>query len=277
VLNSSAASTAQWTLGSAPARASVFLRAAAGSADTFVLKLHYTLRLLQREGDGATEPRNTMNVAVWRNLSLARAVCETAPAPLAVRVGQVLSCSGLGASAVATATALHEPTETVHGELGGLASFVARALLAHVRRVHPASVLAAFALPAAAPLLAANVTAMLGGRLDFTDTFRAACSASAQCHLRYVYGHGVHFVSSCDAAAQDGARAWLRTALGVVHDAGHVQALCALAQAPPRPYAYTLALVNTRAYLPRTAQWHDLQNRSAPQSTSRLFALFEFE
>lgn len=277
VLNSSAASTAQWTLGSAPARASVFLRAAAGSADTFVLKLHYTLRLLQREGDGATEPRNTMNVAVWRNLTLAHAVCETAPAPLAVRVGEVLSCSGLGASTVATATALHEPTETVHGELGGLTSFVARALLAHVRRVHPASILGAFALPAAAPLLAANVTAMLGGRIDFTDSFRAACSASAQCHLRYVYGHGVHFVSSCDAAAQDGARAWLRSALGVVHDAGHVQALCALAQAPPRPYAYTLALVNTRAYLPRSAQWHDLQNKSAPQSTSRLFALFEFE
>ena len=147
-----------------------------------------------------------MNVAVWRNLSLAHAVCETAPAPLAVRVGQVLSCSGLGASAVATATALHEPTETVHGELGGLTSFVARALLANVRRVQPTGIIAAFALPPAAPLLTANVTAMLGGRQDFTDSFRAACSASAHCHLRYVYGHGVHFVSSCDAAAQDGPR-----------------------------------------------------------------------
>jgi hypothetical protein len=57
----------------------------------------------------------------------------------------------------------------------------------------------------------------------------------------------------------------------------HVQVLCALAQAPPRQYVYLLALVNTRAYLPRTAQWHDLQNKSAPQSTSRLFALFNFE
>ncbi len=46
---------------------------------------------------------------------------------------------------------------------------------------------------------------------------------------------------------------------------------------PPRPYAYLLALVNTRTYMPRTAQWHDLQSRSVPQSTSLLFALFEFE
>ena len=31
---------------------------------------------------------------------------------------------------------------------------------------------------------------------------------------------------------------------------------------PPRQYAYLLALVNTRAYMPPTAQWHDLQSRS---------------
>lgn len=271
-LNSSAASTTLWTLAGAPARATVFLRAPAG---TTTLKLYYALRLLEREG-GAAEPRNTMNVAVWRNVTLTHPVCERSPAPLAVRLGEVHSCSGLGAAAVATATALREPSETVRGELGGLTSFVARALLAHVRSVHPAHMLAAFALPEAVPLLAANVTTTEGGSLDFSAGFRAACSASAACHLRYVYGGGVHYASSCDAAAQHSARAWLGAALGVVDDAGHVEALCALAQKEPR-YAFLIALVNTRAYMPRTAQWHDLQNKSAPQSTSSVYALFEFQ
>jgi hypothetical protein len=62
-----------------------------------------------------------------------------------------------------------------------------------------------------------------------------------------------------------------------VHDACHVQALCALVQRPPKTYVFLLALVNTCAYMPRAAQWHDLQNHSAPQSTSSVFALFEFE
>jgi hypothetical protein len=264
-----------WTLEGAPVRATSFLRAPAG---TSFLKLYYTLRLLEREG-GPLEPKNTMNVAVWRNLSLAHPVCEAAPLPRTTRIGEVLSCSGLGASAVAGATALQGPTETVHGELGGLTSFVARALHAHVRQVRAASMLAAFALPPDLPLLAANVSAMLAGYLDFTGSFRAACSASVLCHFQYVHqGRGVHFLSSCDSAAQDAARGWLRMALGVVHDAGHVQALCGLAQRQQRatPYAFLIALVNTRAYLPRTVQWHDLQNHSAPLGVSRVATLFEF-
>ena len=279
-LNSDFQNTAQWTLDGGPARASVLLRADVATSDNLVLKLYYTLRLLEREG-GAEDAasRNTMNVAVWRNVSLDHAVCETTPPPLTVRMGEVLTFSGLGAYAASTATALHEPTETVRGELGGLTTFVARALVAHVRRVHPASLLAAFTLPAAAPLLAGvlgNVTMLQGGRLDFTDSFRAACGSSEYCHLRYIYGRGVHYMSSCDDAAQDSARAWLRVALGVVHDAGHVEAACALAHAPSTAYAYEIVLVNTRAYMPRTAQWHALQNHSAPESTSRLYMLFEF-
>ena len=40
--------------------------------------------------------------------------------PTTVRTGQVLSCSGLGETAVAAITALSHPTDTVHGEVGGL-------------------------------------------------------------------------------------------------------------------------------------------------------------
>ena len=261
-----------WTLQGAPVRASTFLR---GPAGTSFLKLYYSLRLLEREG-GSQDAQNTMNVAVWRNLSLAHAVCEADSVPLALRVGEVLSCSGLGDFAVARATALNGAAETVSGELGGLTSFVAHALHAHVRDVKATALLAAFALPPAVPLLAGNVTAMLAGSIDFTEGFRAACSASVYCHFQYVQGLGVHLLRSCDIASQDAARDWLRTSIGVVHDAGHVQALCRLATQRNANYAFLITLVNTRAYLPRTQQWHDLQNHSAPLSTSRVFALFEF-
>jgi hypothetical protein len=191
----------------------------------------------------------------------------------------VLSCSGLGAAAVAAATALHDPTETVHGELGGLTSFVARALQEHVRDVSAARILAAFALPPAEQLLA-HVAAMSMGHMDFRDDFRAACAASTKCHFQYIQGRGVHFMRSCDDAAQNKARAWLSASIGVVHDAGHVEALCGLVQRRQYTHAqnaFLVTLVNTRAFMPRAEEWHALQNRAAPKTSSKVFALFRFE
>lgn len=216
-----------------------------------------------------------MTIAVWRNLSLAHAVCAPAPLPLATNLGQVLSCSGLGAHVVSAATALHGPIETVHGELGGLTSFVARALHAHVHKINAVSILAAFALQPAVSLLTANVTTMISGNLEFTDFFSVACASNVFCHFQHVYqSPGVYFLRNCDSASLQAARAWLQQTLGVVYDAGHVQALCDLAQ--HRDQAFLVTLLNTRAYLPRTVQWHDLQNHSAALSSSRVFALFEF-
>ena len=222
-----------------------------------------------------SQTKNTMTIAVWRNLSLAHAVCAPAPLPLATNLGQVLSCSGLGAHVVSAATALHGPIETVHGELGGLTSFVARALHAHVHKINAVSILAAFALQPAVSLLTANVTTMISGNLEFTDFFSVACASNVFCHFQHVYqSPGVYFLRNCDSASLQAARAWLQQTLGVVYDAGHVQALCDLAQ--HRDQAFLVTLLNTRAYLPRTVQWHDLQNHSAALSSSRVFALFEF-
>ena len=268
------ASAEAWTISAAPVRAITFMRAPAG---TTFLRLFYTLRLREREE--AIGTKNMMHVGVWRNLSNVRAVCELPPPSLSVESGEVLSCSGLGETAVAASTALLSPTETVRGELGGLTSFVARALHPHVRSVTVKSMLAAFVLPAAAAAVAGvEVTRMQLGELDFSDEFKTACQTTDLCYFRYVHaGGGMHFLASCDAAAQAAARAWLRTALGVVEDDGHVQALCRLAhRQSAREYAFLIALVNTRAYLPRAGIWHDLQNHSAPQSTSRIAALFEF-
>jgi hypothetical protein len=268
------ASAEAWTISAAPVRAITFMRAPVG---TTFLRLFYTLRLREREG--AIGTKNTMHVGVWRNLSQARAVCELPPPSLSTESGEVLSCSGLGETAVAASTALLSPTETVRGELGGLTSFVARALHPHLRSVTVKSMLAAFVLPAAAAAVAGvEVTSMRLGQLDFSDEFKTACQTTDLCYFRYVHaGGGMHFLASCDAAAQAAARAWLRTALGAVEDDGHVQALCRLAhRQSAREYAFLIALVNTRAYLPRAGIWHDLQNHSAPQSTSRIAALFEF-
>jgi hypothetical protein len=259
-----------WTLQTEAVRVTTFLRAPHG---TVFIKLFYTLRLRERE---TTAVKNTMHIAVWRNLSTAHSVCEASAPVQTVRLGEVLSCSGLGDFAVAAATALWQPTETVRGEVGGLTSFVARALHAHVRSVNAVSMLLAFTLPPAVPH--ARATHMRMGVLDFTDDFRAACNATLLCHFQYAHnGRGMHFMTSCDTAAQEGARKWLRLALGVVHDAGHIMALCRQAQAQGgQQYAFLITLVNTRAYLPHTAQWHDLQNHTAPISTSNVFAVFDF-
>ena len=252
-----------WSLEGASVRTTSFLRAV---DTTSVIKLFYTLRLREREG---TSVKNTMHVAVWRNISVLTAVCQPAETALSVHMGHVLSCNGLGEGAVAAATALSQPTETVHGEVGGLTSFVARAQHSHVRSVTAASMLLAFTLRAQLT----NVTRMRQGVLEFTDEFRAQCLSSV-CHFQYAYkGSGMHFMSSCDTQSRQLARAWLTDTLGVVHDDGHVLALCGKVDSK---YAFLIALVNTRAYLPRTSQWHQLQNHSAPVGTSSVYAVFEF-
>jgi len=263
-----------WTLAGTPLRAVTFLRAPQG---TQFLKLLYSLRL--RERDGTIGTKNMMQVAVWRNLSQVRPVCDLPPPLLTVEDGEVFSCSGLGKTTVFAATALHRPTETVRGEVGGLTSFVARALHPHIASIAIKQMLVAFALPAAAErVTAVNVTSMHLGNLAFTDEFKTACQATELCHFRHVHqGRGMHLLNNCNATARESARAWLRINLGFVEDDGHVEALCGLAhRQSARKYAFLVVLVNTRAYLPRGALWHDLQNHSAPQSTSRVAALFEF-
>jgi len=135
-----------------------------------------------------SQTKNTMTIDVWRNLSLAQPIWAPAPLPLATNLGQVLSCSGLGAHVVTTATALHGPTETVHGELGGLTSFVARALHTHVNKIKEVSILAVFALPPAVSLLTANVTSMLSGNLEFTSSWHVCALAACGTIAYYVSG-----------------------------------------------------------------------------------------
>jgi hypothetical protein len=77
---------------------------------------------------------------------------------------------------------------------------------------HHHHLLLAFSLPPA--VLHTNITHMRMGTLEFTDEFRAACTATPLCHFRYAQqGNGMHFMTSCDTASQNAARTWLRLAL----------------------------------------------------------------
>jgi len=289
-----AASRRNWTLDHDSTSALTFLRGAPGHS---LVQLYYTLRLADREDAEAAADGipNQMDVAVWRNVSLRRPMCEPELGPQDIDTGVVFSASGLGADAVAHAARLLAPDHSVRGELGALSSFVALSRLRHIARVRVASMLLASALQPA--ILDGALVQLSHGRLAFTPQFRQACLAarSAQagaqagppapaCAYQYLHYdphvHGIHTFSSCAPAAQTAARAWLRLVFGVHDDAGHVAALCARAQGgagPSSGFAFAITMVNTRAFLPRTPQWQALQSRSSPAHTSRVFALFRFE
>jgi hypothetical protein len=287
-----------WTLGSEGTRATTFLRLTESSSgntqglsEAVFIKIFYTLRLRERESSAPTDTnhenstvKNIMHVAVWRNVSTTQAACvQGQDNYLQVSTGNVVSCSGLGENAVASATRLLQPTETVHGALGGLTSFVAMSTHEHVRSVKVVNLLLAAALPPA--VIDAHATQMHMGVLNFTEHFQTACMQTPLCHSQHAYAslstanvlQKIYFMKSCDNVSQDSARAWLSVSLGVVHDAKHIMAMCNIVAKNSLPdYAFLIVLVNTRAFLPKSVQWHDLQNHSAPVSTSKVFAVFDF-
>ena len=272
-----AASRRNWTL-EASTTAVTFMRAGEASAGHSLLHLYYTLRLADRE---TAETPDQMDITVWRNVSLRRAVCEPAPPAHVVENGAVFSASGLGADAVARASRLQTAEHSVRGSLGSLTSFVATSLLQHVSRVRIASMLVASALQPG--LLQDGITELKQGRLVFTSSFRASCldagtPSEPRCAYQYLHYDphvlGIYTFGSCSAGAQAAARAWLRSVFGISDDAGHVQALCARTRADS---VFSITMVNTRAFLPQTPAWRGTQNPNTAAQSSRVFALFRFE
>ena len=76
----------------------------------------------------------------------------------------------------------------VAGTIGGILSFVARALHTHVNKIKEVSILAVFALPPAVSLLTANVTSMLSGNLEFTSSWHVCALAACGTIAYYVSG-----------------------------------------------------------------------------------------
>ena len=262
---------------------STSIQLAAGTTQTFstywegagkVLHALYTLHL---DGNGT----NIMDVAAVRNLSRQLPACQPAPVTAAVGMGDVRSGAGMGA-AIAASLSLLPDTQSTSGELGQLITFVAEAVDPGVRTIRLQNMVVAYARNTALPHMYKGIarTHVVRGVLEFTPAFRHFCNAIPDdCVYEYMNRHALHdttYPVSCDDA--DAARQWLQQALGVVHDGGHVQTLCASVQARQTQNLQTMPLlVHTMRFLDRTGPgWnHYQQNRNATKTF--VWALFSFD
>jgi len=119
----------------------------------------------------------------------------------------------------------------------------------------------------------------LGGVRDFTFDFRRWCLVTpASCHLEYIAVHATqsnYFVfQSCNATHQAAGMAWLRANYGVVHDAGHVAAVCAQQRAM-LPFESQAVLINTIKYTSRQKErWNTYMDPTAPLIRSHVWVDF---
>ena len=146
-------------------------------------------------------------------------------------VGTVVATTGLGQAAVYALSTVLAPTQTTHGEVGSLFTFVAQAVDSYPTVISLRNLLAVYTKSSAAHANVtafANATQMINGTLDFTYAFRHMCrQQDGDCAYEYFKIHDtydtVHELTSCSTTAQDAARAWLTTNYGAVHDGGHVR------------------------------------------------------
>jgi len=84
----------------------------------------------------------------------------------------------------------------------------------------------------------------------------------------------VFVLPSCNATHQEDAVRWLRTNYGVVHDAGHVAAVCAHQQAI-LPFQSTAVLINTMKYTSRQIErWNTFQDAASALIRSHVWVDF---
>jgi len=100
---------------------------------------------------------------------------------------------------------------------------------------------------------------------DFTPGFKTWCLLRlAECQYEYIRNSTQHsnmrILLSCSADAKHEARRWLETLFGVVHDGGHVEALCD-SMADNAAYTPAAVMVNTMKFLYRGNRlWNIYQN-----------------
>jgi len=197
-------------------------------------------------------------------------------------VGQVWAVAGLGAEAVSRMQLLGPAAAsgTARGKLDSLLTFIAESTVARSPPLRLRRILSVHLRGPAPPAELTNATLVRAGVRDFTPAFRQWCfAAPATCNLEYISPlHGrsnVLQLASCNATHQLVAVQWLRTNYGVVHDAGHVAAVCA-AQRAMLPFASQTVLLNTMQYASRQAgRWNTNQDPQAAAIRSRVWVDFE--
>lgn len=221
------------------------------------------------------------DIAAVRNMSTIPPLCVPETHEARFDVGTVVATTGLGQAAVYALSTVLAPTQTTHGEVGSLFTFVAQAVNSYPTVISLRNLLAVYtkSLAATANVTAfANATQMVNGTLDFTYVFRHMCrQQDGDCAYEYFKIHDtydtVHELTSCSTTAQDAARAWLTTNYGAVHDGGHVQAVCDRINV----HADRNALAVFVHALRFQRAWQQYMQRDMPAIRASMWANFRFD
>jgi len=253
-----------------------YWRAAAGVE---IVKALYTLL-------AGSDSALVMDIGAVRNVSALVAQCTPPVLDVVYQAGVVRVAFGMGRDEVHRMTPV-PPEAPTHGELGTLVTF----LVQSTRAVH-ASV--AFNAVLAAYGNSPGTIAEMGGlwvstmvarsndarrSRDFTPGFKTWClQRPAECQYEYIRNGTKHsnmrILLSCAADDRREARQWLETSFGVVHDGGHVDALCD-SMAENTAYAPAAVMVNTMKFLYRgNRMWNIYQNFSALDTKTFLWTDF---
>jgi len=233
---------------------------------------------------------DVMDVAAVRDVRGLLPVCVPGVLVAELFVGAVWVAAGLGEGAVARLLLLDADAAAAaspaRGKLDTLLTFVAESRVLGPLRLRLGRLLAVHVRGGGGPEGGGpepgNRTFVRAGVRDFTPAFRQWCfAAPASCHLEYLSARrsagSVHELASCGAAHQRSAVQWLRDNYGVVHDAGHVAAVCAQ-QASMLPFASRAVLVNTMKYTSRHAnRWDTYQQPQAAVIRSQVWADFQLD
>jgi len=188
-----------------------------------------------------------MSVAVVRNVTHAVVQCVDRVQVAQLATGAVIGIAGLGSGAVHRAQRLAADTvwkTTGHGNADRLFTFVAHGVAgapvaATLRR------LLAVHTTANVTGLPALVTRFSGGKLVFDYAFREWCRAQHGCEYEYIARYarlaGRGNMLRVDCAQPQASAEWLTHAIGAHRDAGHIAAVCMLADTLPHAVAYLVA------------------------------------
>jgi len=253
-----------------------YWRAAAGVE---IVKALYTLIA---DSDNSV----VMDIGAVRNVSALVAQCTPPVLSVVYQAGAVRVAFGMGRDEVHRMTPV-PPEAPTRGELGTLVSFLVQSTRAVNASVRFSSVLAAYGnSPGTIADMGGQWASTMVARSndarrsrDFTPGFKTWClQRPAECQYEYIRNgtqHGnMHIMLSCSVDVRHGARQWLETSFGVVHDGGHIGALCDI-MTENAAYAPAVVMVNTMKFLYRGNRlWNIYQNFSALDTRTFLWTDF---
>lgn len=246
-----------------------------------VQRLTALFHLARRKPSDNTLVMDVMDVAAVRDVRELRALCApdlVTPRNTLFASASVWAVPGLGSAAVARLQRGGAPVAST-GQLGRLVTFFAATESAGAVAMQLDTLLAAHVTTGSSSLDNAiterqETADFAQGTVDFAPEFRAWCLARPkECMFEYIHvfpGHDNFFeLAACGADEKQQAVAWLRMNFGTVHDAGHVDALCALVREHAqrsRPSTASAVLLNTLRYANHDT-WQTLARSKTVSST----------